>query len=103
AEDGIRDRSVTGVQTRALAISSPFPNAPSRTSDRLLPDYGKLFARPSRQTNAKAPRHVRHLSAHSVSRSSGTSRRRASLEQDARSEERRVGKECGSQSSGESW
>src|SRR6266516_6817329 len=64
--------------------SSRFPNAPSRISDQRSIHHGKLFPRPNKQRNAKAPRRVRNLFARSPSRTSGISRRRASQEQDAR-------------------
>src|SRR5699024_12031241 len=85
AEDGIRDRNVTGVQTCALPISSPRPRtsstcsttptrcwptrSPRTTSSAPGPDCGPCCSRAPRR--ARAPRR--------------------------RSEERRVGKErrCG--------
>src|SRR5437868_10584088 len=66
AEDGIRDRNVTGVQTCALPISSNF-SLPSFASTRLM----------------SASAFVNSLS--SLARSAAKS---------IRSEERRVGKEC---------
>src|SRR5439155_26233547 len=64
--------------------SSRFPNAPSRISGQRAIRHGKLFPRPSMQTNAKVPQLARNLFAHSTSRTSGILRRRASPEQDAR-------------------
>src|SRR5207248_8774829 len=72
AEDGIRDRTVTGVQTCALPISPSA--APSRRSRRRFrrfcrssPPAGSDISVPPTRPDAPAP---------------------------ARSEERRVGKEC---------
>src|SRR5437762_12143161 len=66
AEDGIRDTSVTGVQTCALPISGPF--APPRHPDEPVPPGGNpALPPPARILGPSAPH---------------------------RSEERRVGKEC---------
>src|SRR5438093_13405761 len=74
AEDGIRDWSVTGVQTCALPISS-------------LPET-KLPARSGPQR--KRPRRVKAPSPAESRRSRGSARPPSK----GRSEERRVGKEC---------
>src|SRR5437868_13899853 len=71
AEDGIRDRNVTGVQTCALPISSP-PIAVEHTMvDGVVQLQSELYGR-------RAERHLE------VYKMRGT----------GRSEERRVGKEC---------
>src|SRR2546430_3352317 len=80
AEDGIRDLTVTGVQTCALPISAP----------QLFSVMTEVYCRPkrlylpvaSRMPNVAADRpasHVSELPEHVI---------------DERSEERRVGKEC---------
>src|SRR5207249_7436456 len=88
AEDGIRDRNVTGVQTCALPISIPdhFLNIPAvatvsyRLSARLAAEGEFTWMIPVTQ---------------SVDLGSGTSQDRKSPDVLAyRSEERRVGKEC---------
>src|SRR5207248_8840917 len=71
AEDGIRDRTVTGVQTCALPI---FPK---------LERLGKTRAASSASTNFKK-----------LNSSSSRIRRKATRNTKRRSEERRVGKEC---------
>src|SRR5207249_9133190 len=87
AEDGIRDRNVTGVQTCALPISSitsakraAHPNEPSGSS--------KGRTRSGRACSATSPYGCR-----ASWRLSTKSRRRTTIRA-ARSEERRVGKEC---------
>src|SRR5437879_13200855 len=72
AEDGIRDTSVTGVQTCALPISSEMPAAASEEASRAC----RELAFPT------------HLHLRIVRKSAGL-----------RSEERRVGKECRSRGS----
>src|SRR5437762_6618636 len=67
AEDGIRDTSVTGVQTCALPIFTPTPEKPDAT-------------------NITAP-HRRHMTIEEANE-------KALTLTDSRSEERRVGKEC---------
>src|SRR5207244_8898895 len=79
AEDGIRDDLVTGVQTCALPISRSATSASSSKSGR-VGESGPTSTSPIAPTRAAA-----------VS-SSPTTRRKASRY--ARSEERRVGKEC---------
>src|SRR5437762_13963902 len=74
AEDGIRDTSVTGVQTCALPISWP----------RAAP---KAAPMPAPRT---APRRVRPRTANSTAPPRRSTRRCRKI----RSEERRVGKEC---------
>src|SRR5207237_2246754 len=76
AEDGIRDSSVTGVQTCALPISNSFPQAsfylPIITSEDLITaDTLSPTASPSSSTASLV------------------------MAEKTRSEERRVGKECG--------
>src|SRR5207249_11555491 len=75
AEDGIRDRNVTGVQTCALPISRS-SEAARRTSLRPVRPRGAA------RVPALAARHAH----------TGTRRREPSSRR--RSEERRVGKEC---------
>src|SRR5207248_4562724 len=78
AEDGIRDRTVTGVQTCALPI---WPRRAPRSS--AWP--------PSPPAAAAAPHHAVGVL--------GTTERNAELGITFRSEERRVGKECRSRGS----
>src|SRR5205809_5165549 len=78
AEDGIRDVAVTGVQTCALPISYRTP-PPERPIPRAPP--------PRRSRSAVG-------ASQSVQMPAGVVRRVAQLLGDARSEERRVGKEC---------
>src|SRR5437667_9272774 len=66
AEDGIRDRDVTGVQTCALPISAA--PAPPRAYPSAHPRRGRASSPPGRETAAPTA--------------------------GSRSEERRVGKEC---------
>src|SRR5438309_10774511 len=73
AEDGIRDGTVTGVQTCALPISSARFIAPARR-----------ISSPSPMSRSMSPR---------------ASSCRSSVRRAARSEERRVGKECRSRGS----
>src|SRR5438067_10289939 len=89
AEDGIRDRNVTGVQTCALPILIPrseLPRASARSSQRTA----IRCAEPSSICRTSAM--TRSL----VWRSRPASRLSTSL---ARPEERRVGKECRSEGS----
>src|SRR5699024_11702375 len=75
AEDGIRDRNVTGVQTCALPISKNFDGVtPSATEDKQVTGEGIII------------QHMLYLFSQSV--------------EGFRSEERRVGKECRSWWSG---
>src|SRR5207249_7222892 len=79
AEDGIRDRNVTGVQTCALPI--------------LIPIWRARWGSPPRASTTTSP-----ASRHSTTRSSSagsdrSSRRWRSRGRTVRSEERRVGKE----------
>src|SRR5207249_8109888 len=83
AEDGIRDRNVTGVQTCALPISPPI----------VLPEpiYTRSLARVVRaQRQPSCSRPTRQSSG------TNTSSKKTSLNiaWPVRSEERRVGKEC---------
>src|SRR5207248_8636392 len=81
AEDGIRDRTVTGVQTCALPIYLPETRAGTeRPGPRLRPRR-----RGEVQNDARADRHP------------GPRGRRGAPRTDGRSEERRVGKECRAQ------
>src|SRR5205085_9208090 len=77
AEDGIRDLTVTGVQTCALPIST-------RRELKLAGKHGIVDGVDGAQLD---PRHVRR--GHPV-----TARRRLDQPTIPRSEERRVGKEC---------
>src|SRR5205085_4747256 len=89
AEDGIRDLTVTGVQTCALPISAvwlaladPFPDraSASHTADnaRRIARFAQLAARASGDT---------------IQRASGRRKARVAVAGRGRSEERRVGKE----------
>src|SRR2546430_4421204 len=81
AEDGIRDLTVTGVQTCALPISLSRPEGPAvPRSFRQSRRRPHLFARCSQRSSRRRGRHGRRH---------GKIRRLA-----GRSEERRVGKEC---------
>src|SRR5699024_12058944 len=80
AEDGIRDRNVTGVQTCALPISVP-PLEAIRTELRRTNFSGRTV------TLAEGALVVAGTSVLSLRTGRAT---------DTRSEERRVGKECGS-------
>src|SRR5256885_9131017 len=84
AEDGIRDYKVTGVQTCALPISPrPEPEA-----------AGSSAARSAAQSRRCSLRHLAALSVAAL-REELLQQTRALLHQHAaRSEERRVGKEC---------
>src|SRR5258706_8561214 len=82
AEDGIRDWSVTGVQTCALPISS------SCTRPVLT---GSVISRAP--TNGRSPR-TRIESRYRGCRNPGSADRCPSCPPCTRSEERRVGKEC---------
>src|SRR5207249_9603639 len=77
AEDGIRDRNVTGVQTCALPICA-LPERPDEVEDRLL--------RHRLERRGDVGVRLRHLAA--------LVPWRAEQLDEARSEERRVGKEC---------
>src|SRR5207248_6768800 len=78
AEDGIRDRTVTGVQTCALPIFAEV--VPSRSGAFESPRYGQERPPRSRTTVLSA-----RLRRRSILPLAGPA---------ARSEERRVGKEC---------
>src|SRR5207249_8483012 len=91
AEDGIRDRNVTGVQTCALPISRPMIPRANTASRKLIRDWREDRG-PAETFQNSYPRlrfaiHPGHRPAHS---------RIAGLFGDCfvRSEERRVGKEC---------
>src|SRR5256886_11445915 len=84
AEDGIRDLTVTGVQTCALPISAP---SSSRTFPRRLPP--RYFSTPSGIAGVPVPAFLRRIS----SRVSGSGGSRLQTAPPSRSEERRVGKE----------
>src|SRR5437764_9802203 len=81
AEDGIRDTSVTGVQTCALPILLGPSSQPRRQEDRLRgrAEQADLWRR-SRAGRARA--------------GGREGQRKEQSEPQARSEERRVGKEC---------
>src|SRR2546430_9661084 len=79
AEDGIRDLTVTGVQTCALPISHPHEIAAA--IERLLADAGER-ERLARMGRVNAARY------------SWAETARGTLSSYERSEERRVGKEC---------
>src|SRR5688572_31760035 len=83
AEDGIRDLTVTGVQTCALPISTPTRATPTRATPRARAPHPR--APHPRAPRARAPR--RAGGAPSRTTACGRGPR-------ARSEERRVGKEC---------
>src|SRR5207237_5974938 len=85
AEDGIRDSSVTGVQTCALPI---FPRRRSKRS-RLSRSYRRLWS-----SSRRRPRPYCSCTGATVIRWKRLARVLASRA--PRSEERRVGKECGS-------
>src|SRR5207249_6611325 len=83
AEDGIRDRNVTGVQTCALPI---WPHLPDR-------DAGRSEHRPHRVARDLWPREP--VRVHRVAVPPGRARRQGPLLRDRRdrSQERRVGQE----------
>src|SRR5258706_5703553 len=85
AEDGIRDWSVTGVQTCALPISPPFHEVTELLTAWNGGDeaaFGKLVPLVYQELHRTAHRYMaRERSGHT-------------LQTTARSEERRVGKEC---------
>src|SRR5687767_15232745 len=82
AEDGIRDKLVTGVQTCALPIYRPVVGDHIRGRGRLsVADPGRrIVRRPARPSSADGPQDLH--------------RSEAGSRQAGRSEERRVGKEC---------
>src|SRR5258706_7887638 len=84
AEDGIRDWSVTGVQTCALPISSN-RNAPHRHPPGLI----AVIAEPGARVERSAAAHSGAMSVQDDWRAG-----RAPKWKGSRSEERRVGKEC---------
>src|SRR5437868_9779139 len=83
AEDGIRDRNVTGVQTCALPISERSRGPTRNNSLRVCPRTAKHAASCCAWGRETVQRRE--------SRAAGDGRRRHRA---ARSEERRVGKEC---------
>src|SRR5205823_10784025 len=89
AEDGIRDKLVTGVQTCALPISGKIP----------LPDFMSRAAGESGVTQSRCLRLLlqppgnRERALLELLQPDGK-RLQSSYRQTARSEERRVGKEC---------
>src|SRR5437762_8594138 len=89
AEDGIRDTSVTGVQTCALPIFAAFTNA--------------FASRPSKLVRTAEASVDRSLSFRRYALPCVKPTRECSLKADfkGRSEERRVGKECRTRRSGE--
>src|SRR2546430_12627841 len=84
AEDGIRDLTVTGVQTCALPILDLAPDDGRQTNDS--PKY-EAERRPRIGRRAEGPRAFGHLPSQDEHRCDGKNQSR-------RSEERRVGKEC---------
>src|SRR5207249_7670983 len=100
AEDGIRDRNVTGVQTCALPIFSWVIGPPGQTPALLTscltgPCASSSFLRSPGSCSVAAKSQVTAINRSPVH----DSRKRASP---SRSEERRVGKEGGSEGSGDS-
>src|SRR5438067_8159219 len=85
AEDGIRDRNVTGVQTCALPI---YPAAPEQLTTFFCCDKVADILPGGRTLRSASPAHNGTID---LSRRFGTS---LSVAPRARSEERRVGKEC---------
>src|SRR5207249_9562341 len=87
AEDGIRDRNVTGVQTCALPISPPLYRCPQKLFARRWPSRHSAHrsnrCRPCGQDSIAATRK------YFCERAPPSTARAA-----RRSEERRVGKEC---------
>src|SRR5438067_9796085 len=84
AEDGIRDRNVTGVQTCALPISSLFGRCRSKATSEKRSQH-------CRATNRSAPNRA---SKARCRRAETTFRTGVENLATYRSEERRVGKEC---------
>src|SRR5437867_9369943 len=82
AEDGIRDRTVTGVQTCALPISAPAPTVSAPPAAALAPEPLPVAAPEPLRVAAPHPVHV-----------AAPGRVAAPEPARARSEERRVGKE----------
>src|SRR2546427_1426250 len=83
AEDGIRDLTVTGVQTCALPIcGAASGGTPGETT---TPAADRIFARSWRPTSTSTP---------ASPRSSATAAPPYGWSEASRSEERRVGKEC---------
>src|SRR5688572_33080095 len=94
AEDGIRDLTVTGVQTCALPICST-PEASPRSAggpDLVRPDT-EPAGPPAGRAPARAPTRARPPTAGRARRGSCRRRQRVRDELIERSEERRVGKE----------
>src|SRR5207249_6431907 len=87
AEDGIRVRNVTGVQTCALPISPPLPS--QRLARRR--DAVHRWSRRARQSGVPANSRPQPLSSWGLR--TGISKRLL-VRSGMRSEERRVGKEC---------
>src|SRR5437867_9697977 len=81
AEDGIRDRTVTGVQTCALPIST----RPQRSNLR-LPDTSRFRAAPVPSRDLDVSQHKQATTCCPTTHQT--------LATSQRSEERRVGKEC---------
>src|SRR5207248_6173143 len=94
AEDGIRDRTVTGVQTCALPIFPPYIRALFITAER---------KQQTEREKIVAALHAAHRNRNETARLLGCSRMTLyrkmmkygiADDDDERSEERRVGKEC---------
>src|SRR2546423_8890374 len=85
AEDGIRDKLVTGVQTCALPISAATRTAAAQAAAKGLSEAARRWqAATTEATRARGSGHSRTQARAAPRASSPT----------ARSEERRVGKEC---------
>src|SRR5437868_12069837 len=82
AEDGIRDRNVTGVQTCALPISRVREQREHKHSFE-----GGVWRKANRHLVKSRDRHLANLAR-------GAKRIRRQVKKLIRSEERRVGKEC---------
>src|SRR5699024_12087337 len=93
AEDGIRDRNVTGVQTCALPISRPAPEIWATATRSRAPVFASALLgapkKPAKRKRAKPP------TARSVPCRQTACSRISSGPDGWRSEERRVGKEGG--------
>src|SRR2546430_10152695 len=84
AEDGIRDLTVTGVQTCALPICGPLSQRSTRHADQNRCDRKKGSANVETHSSSSSSPCFSPKTCLTVEKAMGTSR----------SEERRVGKEC---------
>src|SRR5687767_15685327 len=91
AEDGIRHKLVTGVQTCALPISSigPSPNFATASSRSSTPPFERSFI-----ASPRAQAYSEKSSSPPRARSTPLFVPRHSQASETRSEERRIGKEC---------